>query len=269
MTTETAGRLDTNFKTNNHNGLSLKYVEQVSASQDNYGEEEKLKIRVSRRKEKIEVGSGSYVSEVTPGNYAQEKKKENTGLEGEELAFVNEEEEEDENNDGNDMSDSSEAEINEIRNEIAIKSALNRTAGGNINDDNNNNNNNINMSQVYDDVLQMEKEKIEMQQNKYDKKNNINVNLFGIEQEKKNENFSSMLIDKVVGIDMIENDIVDDMEQEIQNPNGVDNGTTPGDINSNNKGNDGNDNDENYDDDDDVIYGMETAGGDHEGESYL
>ena len=37
-----------------------------------------------------------------------------------------------------------------------------------------------------------------------------------------------MLTDKLVGIDMIENDIVDEMEQEVQDPDGVNNSQTPG-----------------------------------------
>ena len=49
-----------------------------------------------------------------------------------------------------------------------------------------------------------------------DKKENINVG----DDVNKNDNFSSLLKDKVVGVNMIENDIVDDIESDLNDPHG-------------------------------------------------
>ena len=195
----------------------------------------------------------SRVSAVTPGNFlgSDENRKENDGGEGmahgETLAIGDEGE-------GGDTSDSSEAEINEIRTKIAVNALLTEdvliTPGGasdvhvNVNvNGNGNGNDDINVDKMYEAVIEMEKQETQGQnQNK-----NLNNNGASVIVPPGNDNFASMLNDKLVGIDMLADDIVDEMEQDVQDPNGKNRDKTPGHPNVNHN-------------DNDLLPGMNTAG---------
>ena len=157
--------------------------------------------------------------------------------------------------DGGDTSDSSEAEMNESRHKIAVNTLLTQEAvmitprGGNENNDlyNDNNDDDINVdAAMYEAVVEMEKHEKR-------KANGIDGEL-----KKEKDNFSSMLTDKLVGIDMIEDDIVNDMENDIQDPQGKNNNyQTPGlEFGNTPNGNDI----ENDDGEGGVVIGMSTAG---------
>ena len=133
--------------------------------------------------------------------------------------------------DGGETSDSSEAEINEIRTQMAVQTLLTResmiTPGGPDGDDDPNDDN-IDMYAATIAIENLENEN----ENNNNKQENININnnnndVNNLQLGQKKENFSSMLTDKLVGIDMLENDIVNEMEQDVQDPNGM-NSQTPG-----------------------------------------
>ena len=114
---------------------------------------------------------------------------------------------------------SSEKEMNQLRNEIAVNEMVNddvffqqQTRQMKIN------------SIVNDDNL--DKYAIEITKDGIEKQKKKNVNMNDVKHDQddhdvnKNNNFSSMLKDKVVGVNMIENDIIDDIQQELNDPHG-------------------------------------------------
>ena len=116
---------------------------------------------------------------------------------------------------------SSEKEINELRNEIAVNEMVNddvffqqQTRQMKINSI-------VNAKANVDDnldeyAIKITKDSIEKENKEQDKKDSVNID----DDVKKKDNFSSMLKDKVMGVNMIENDIVDDIQQDINDPHG-------------------------------------------------
>ena len=218
------------------------------------GEEDLQHGQQHKHQHQHQHGRSTYISDVTPGGFLVDKNKNENG-EGLGASLVLNNSANYDDDDG-DTSDSSEAEMNELRNKIAVNTLLTQeaviiTPGGG--DDGNNDNNiddDINVdAAMYEAVVEMEKHEKR-------KANGIDGEL-----KKEKDNFSSMLTDKLVGIDMIEDDIVNDMENEIQDPHGKNNNyQTPGSgLEFGNTPN-GNDIVENDDGEGGVIVGMSTAG---------
>ena len=124
-------------------------------------------------------------SDVTPGNFA-----ENNDID------MNK------NENGEDTSDSSEAEINELRSQMMVQTLATQVTPGmdeNV------------QSQVTEMVGIGQEGAFDSNENEMIKMDGNNIN--------KNDKFSEMLSDKLVAIDLVEDDIVHQMKQDIENPN--------------------------------------------------